>query len=202
MQRLLLFAGASALVAISLACAGSGAPDAPPVEQPTATPPPIDPELSDAMDRATTPEVQLGGGHCAPEEATWFSCAMKGGKVASVCGPEDAGQVTYRFGRPGNVELEIAGEPVSGRDSAEGDVMVWTSSGMRSEAYGVTFRKDAHRYEVSTMMIYGYEPDGSTPEPSIGVSVYGPDDARLVHLDCEADLHLDLTTLQTRVVLD
>ena len=78
--------GASALVAISLACAGSGAPDAPPVEQPTATPPPIDPELSDAMDRATTPEVQLGGGHCAPEEATWFSCAMKGGKVASVGG--------------------------------------------------------------------------------------------------------------------
>lgn len=42
---------------------------------------------------------------CRKGERVIFSCALKG-KAVSVCGK--AGQATYRFGRPGSPEMEIA----------------------------------------------------------------------------------------------
>jgi hypothetical protein len=46
---------------------------------------------------------------CQPGESAVFSCAVRGGKIASLCAtsdlPENAGALTYRFGRPGKAEL-------------------------------------------------------------------------------------------------
>lgn len=54
-----------------------------------------------------TPVQQAAGEH------TVFSCQLSGGKIVTV--KQDGGRLLYRYGTPGEAELEIEGTPTNGR---------------------------------------------------------------------------------------
>lgn len=95
---------------------------------------------------------------CKPKEVPLFTCTISG-KVASVCAaPRSA---TYRFGRPGRVELEVAG----GRRAQRG-----YSGGGETQ---VTFDRAGWRYVVYDRTVRtGFGSDGRhDPEMTSGVLV-------------------------------
>jgi len=65
---------------------------------------------------ATAGTVQAAEtGHCGSGETSWFNAAVEGtGKMVSICGSaslDAAGAwLDYRFGKPGNVELQFPGD--------------------------------------------------------------------------------------------
>lgn len=56
---------------------------------------------------SSTPSIAVQGSLCTKGEAPLFSCPI-GVKVVSVCGVSATG-ATYRYGRPGRIELERRG---------------------------------------------------------------------------------------------
>ena len=73
-------------------------------------------DASRKVAHATTSSVSSDGtwrpagkaiGHCTPQEEVVFSCAVKDGKVVSVCAGPSAEQLQYRFGRPTTVRSSL-----------------------------------------------------------------------------------------------
>jgi len=113
-----------------LGCTGEGTAPAP--ERPT-TEPVAEPEVVAASAPA---------GLCVAGETARFSCGVKGGKTVSLCAKGAA--MTYRFGKPGGIELSVL--RAAGSDGA------WEVSqqalGADSERHIASVWNDGYRYAV------------------------------------------------------
>lgn len=89
---------------------------------------------------------------CQPGESVYFSCGVKSADYASLCGKK--GNVHYRFGRPGAIELDW---PADGAPSAFAQAEM---SGATSYQDNVWFEKDGYRYELADSLQHG--PDSET----------------------------------------
>ena len=78
---------------------------------------------------------------CLAAETNLFSCPM-GGKLVSVCGGAAGRGATYRFGRPGRVELQSGALTRAVRGFAGGGEtqMSFTRNGVRYVIYQGTYR--------------------------------------------------------------
>lgn len=89
---------------------------------------------------------------CAEGEATIFNCAIdEGGKFLSVCGSkmgplfEGRGYIQYRFGRPGNIELEY---PRERRRRASDFILDYKQAQGRSHFARLWFDAGPYRYTI------------------------------------------------------
>jgi hypothetical protein len=112
------------------------------------------------------------GGHaaageslCAAGEPVVFACHV-GTKMVSLCRPPgDRGMLSYRFGRPGALELSY---PAQGRQ-ASAAFTVKSSPLVGGGETTVAFRRGAYTYTVYSRV--GRGEDGATPEFEDGVIV-------------------------------
>ncbi|MEZ4316792.1 MAG: hypothetical protein R3F61_04800 [Myxococcota bacterium] len=122
------------LILLALAC-GDPAP------APVPAPPPA-PEPSEAPEPVAEPqpEFHVPVGHCKANERNRFTCSVGKGKTASVC--EIGGALSYRFGKPGQVELTLP------RPGGDGFAIARRSTGEDSEIHVASVWNDGHRYAI------------------------------------------------------
>lgn len=106
------------------------------------------------------------GSHCAKSERTYFNCAVKGGKVLSLCGtPTKSGAITarrYAFGASGLVELAYP-------DRSAGLFLYSDYARYMTEYREVGFTASGYKYIVFARYI-----GDSNPGPTYGVEVAAP----------------------------
>jgi hypothetical protein len=126
------------------------------------------------------PVAAQQGIHCLPEEEVVFACSF-GKKAVSVCASAtqtaNEGYMQYRFGAPGQVEMEYPSSKVhpNGRfDAFYGTPMM--DDGSRAMFVELTFDVNDYRYELSTL--------ASDSSSDSTLTVYKADKA-LVTMQCE-----------------
>jgi hypothetical protein len=106
-------------------------------------------------------------GLCAPDETVLFQCSLAEGKRVAVCASSAASSASYRFGKPGAVELEYPGTAGAGRLS-----WAQTAYSGGGEAQ-IRFAKDGYDYVVYSRVVRtGFAPGGTNdPKDEAGVLV-------------------------------
>jgi len=106
--------------------------------------------------------------HCMPDEQVIFSCGMKtSSKVLSICASrvlsKDKGYIQYRFGAPGNVELEFP----SSREGSQGKFAYFHYFRAQVDRTEVGFKNGKYEYSVFS----DYEGDIKPETYKSGVSI-------------------------------
>ena len=104
-------------------------------------------------------------GHCSAETTAFFACTFKGGKVVSLCGDEEAGDLQYLFGKPGAVELTWPEKAEGAMKQFKGKELTY----IRATGDAVSFQNGAVTYEI-TSLSGGGGPDGEANN-FVGVTV-------------------------------
>ena len=90
------------------------------------------------VDPTTWPVAALA--EACTNSHTFFRCEVSDGKIAQLCGSEDARSLTYQFGRPGEPEL------VFPADNSPSHFAAGEQAWIRSKAQFVSFERNDHRY--------------------------------------------------------
>jgi len=113
-------------------------------------------------------KVFAAADHCMPDEQVIFSCGMKtSSKVLSICASrvlsKDKGYIQYRFGAPGNVELEFP----SSREGSQGKFAYFHYFRAQVDRTEVGFKNGKYEYSVFS----DYEGDIKPETYKSGVSI-------------------------------
>lgn len=145
-------------------------------------------------------------GHCKADEEVIFNCPMQGksARVLSICGSKawgpDKGQVQYRFGKPGKVELAYPTTNIKPRDAFRGSLKTSNlrikEEQHRSEDYTLSFFINKNEYkiyssskQISKKKYFGLSDDVQVTL-SQGVEVQTP--GKTIKLNCKTPDKLDL----------
>lgn len=144
------------------ACSTAAQPATPPVPTPTPT---TDKPIIAPQPVEETP-VQLGEGHCTEGETPWFSCGIDGGRTLSLCGSADGAKLQYRFGPNGNPELLFPPDSDPAKLAFRHDVWI------RGYADTVHFENGGYRYELTSSIMGGADPQAAEAGNFVGVRVF------------------------------
>lgn len=122
--------------------------------------------------------ARAGDGLCVGAEETVYACPVSGGRQVAVCREGD--RLTYRFGRPGAVELTF---PPTPRPAAEVFAVRSAFGGPRVSSCALSFENEGHRYALRDGFFHGEEehtlevqtPSGKTARlPCVGPPTGSP----------------------------
>jgi hypothetical protein len=112
------------------------------------------------------PALSAGTGHCNAKEEVVFNCELRGGKTVSVCSStnlsSNSGYLHYRFGPPGQVELQFP----SGTRNTQEQFTFESHRPYATESEFLNFKRGAYEYTVYRVLT-----DDPESKNSAGVQV-------------------------------
>jgi hypothetical protein len=148
---------------------------------------------SSELASASQPRKLQPGTLCEAGERIIFSCPIKRpAKIVSLCASKDLtnerGYVQYRFGLPGNVELEYPKE----RTGTQEKFHYTHYFRAQFDLTEISFTNDGYEYQITD----DYNGEEKPAQSIQGVSVTAPGKPKEVSLACRAKPKADYTDLQ------
>ena len=141
----------------------------------------------------TQPGALQSNSLCARDERIIFSCPVrKPAKIVSLCASKDLtadkGYLQYRFGLPGNVELEFPKE----RTGTQQQFKYSHYFRARVDMTEISFTNNGYEYQITD----DYNGEEKTAQSTQGVSVTAPGKPKEISLSCRTKAKADYTDLQ------
>ncbi|QIG80464.1 hypothetical protein [Stakelama tenebrarum] len=143
------------------------------------------------------PEALGPIGLCAAQEQAIFQCTS-GMRVIAICADSAPAQgyVQYRYGQPGNIELQHPAAP-----QGSGTLAYATTAYSGGGEAQISFSRGRYTYVVYSRTVRtGFGPEGNAPEFSAGVTVLR-DGTPIVRKSCDRPetARLDVAAAQHRL---